>query len=252
MRVAMAALAVLLVLGSAYGARRLAAPPSTSAAPPVQASVTPAVKPLPAGTAGFDLSRALPPPPVEAVPSPATPLPIASSSDPFVTVLDRARQPHLRNADMDHLRASREARAIAILHGMATDPAEDEVMRSWAAQHLGLSWSWMNEDQRTRVRATLQAMADAPSTSDLPGREALLALARSDRAAERELAIAAVDAGLADDGAARLDLHVRLAGELGLDRHRARAAALIQHPSPAVAGAARETLTRLSEGEVQP
>lgn len=251
MRTTLVVLALVVVLAGGFLIARLRAPIPPIVLPVAVSTPAAVVLPIPVGTVALDFSQLVPPPQgadTAAVrhETVATASP-ASADDPYRTVLDRTREPDRRNGDMDRLRAGGQPRAIEILLGIATDPAEDEVMRSWAAQHLGMAWPLMDEDQRIRVRTTLQAMIATPTTTDLPAREALFALAQSDRAADRAIAIAAVDAGLGADDDSRLDLHVRLAGELGLARHRPRAEALTRHPSPAVAGAARETVGRLTE-----
>lgn len=232
---------LLLVIGpAAWPSPAPTAPTATATAP-----VPPARSPIPEARGPFSFDQRLPAPPGAApVPSPSA-APVPPDEDPHLRVLDRDRRPDLRNDDMAEVRVRGEPRGIDTLLAIATDAREDEVMRSWAVQHLGLAWEGLDSEQRTRVRDTLVDLIGRPTEGDLPPREALYALSQSAHEEERAVAIAAVDAGIGDDQAPRLDLLVRLAGELGLARHRERVGALTVHPSIAVSGAAREALRRL-------
>lgn len=253
MRVVLAMAAVAIIVGG--GVYFIRMPPPARETRPAPAPAPAPMVIAPVSTKPFDFSARLPPPvagqPAPLPARPSAPAAIPEGGDPSVTVRDRERLPADRNGDMDQLRARGDPRAVEIFLGIATDPAETEVMRSWAVQHLGMSWPSMDQAQRAQVRTTLVAVIAQPTPGDLPPREALFALAQSEQAGERDVVIAAVDAGLGDDAGTRLDLYVRLAGELGLGRHRARAETLTGHSLPAVAGAAREAVRRL-DGERVP
>jgi HEAT repeat protein len=158
--------------------------------------------------------------------------------------LDRSLTWATRNRLMERLSASEDpVWAMRALTACA-DAADDDVIRSWAVQHLGLIAESPDQAVAAAVLAEIRRLATSASRGTLVRREALFALATVGTASDRALVTGEVRDGLQRRDS-ELDLHARLAGLLRLTETIPQLKSLLQHEEWSVRGSAREALALL-------
>jgi hypothetical protein len=162
---------------------------------------------------------------------------------------DRARyrklSPELRNEAMEMLAGRCSDADINELLSILTDKSEDEVMRSWGAQHIGCSWQRMTNNQIEIARNTLIAVLKSDSMTRLPQRESLFALSRLNDDKSKIAVIEYIKLHIYSCNDSELDNIVRIVGIMRLIEFKDRVLALCGHRLIQVSGAAKEAIISL-------
>lgn len=173
---------------------------------------------------------------------------LANAPDQYARdAFSRKLSPTDRNEAMEELARRANSTDVTLLLALLDDQTENDILRSWGAQHIGMAFDRMSSGDVVTATERLWVVAKGSGYPRLARREAVFALAgRADRDPVVLHSLAEhIGEHINDDADSDLDNYARVVGICKFYQFRPRLIALSGHKILQISGAAKESLGNL-------